>query len=395
MTLEAARSHALSAVPEARESVPPRHAFEAALDDLLRLVRTRKASDVHFEPRGEHGGGEIRLRVAGRLSVVRTFADPLQWDDLLKEVKRRARLAFHKGTAQDGRFTHLATNTDFRVSLIPTVIGGREAERIVLRAIPRDGTRTLESLGLPPPAVTALKAALGKNAGLVIVTGPTGSGKSVTLAGALGAIDRDTYSVLTLEDPVEMAIPGVSQSQTSERFSFAHGLRAFLRQDPDYILVGETRDGETAKILLQAANTGHVVLTTLHTNSAAEAFGRLAALGADETLARECATFVCAQRLASKLCPHCTEEETDLDLRARLHVGFPELEAGFVPRRARGCDHCHGTGLSGRVLLFEFIAPVRGEDGRTQLTPFGSLRSDALRALKEGLIDAGEALSFT
>lgn len=370
-----------------------KHAFEAALDDILRLARERKASDIHFEPRGEAGGGEIRFRVSGRLQVLRTFEDASQWDDLLKELKRRAGLSFTTGIAQDARFTSEQAASDYRVSLIPVCLGVREAERVVLRVIPRSTSFSLETLGLPTGAISAYRAALGKDKGLIIVTGPTGSGKSVTLASGIAEIDRNAYSVLTLEDPVESLLAGVAQAQVTRSFSFADGLRAFLRQDPDYILVGETRDPETAKVLLQAADTGHVVLTTLHTNSAAEAFRRLAALGVDEELARECATFVCAQRLAPRLCVHCKEPDA---ARAPLaHRLFADLPGDFVPQHSTGCAQCHGTGLSGRVLIFEYMAPQKSEHGKDELVSFGSLRESAREALMKGDIDAIEASTYT
>jgi len=369
-----------------------KHAFEAAVEDLLSLAKERKASDLHFEPRGENGGGEVRFRLSGRLVTLRTFENPTHWDDVLKELKRRAGLAFKTGFAQDARFTSETMASDYRVSLIPVCLGVRDAERIVLRVIPRSTTFSLETLGLPQSAVDAFRAALARDKGLVIVTGPTGSGKSVTLASGIREIDREANSVLTLEDPVESLIAGVAQAQVTATFTFADGLRAFLRQDPDYILVGETRDSETAKILLQAADTGHVVLTTLHTNSAREAFRRLAALGVDEELARECVTFVCAQRLPSRLCAHCTEE--DVEHAALARRTFPELPLTFIPMRSRGCSLCHGTGLSGRVLLFEYIAPVRNSAGKTELVAFGSLRESARSALEKGEIDALEAFTY-
>lgn len=366
-----------------------KHAFEAQFQDILRVARERKASDIHFAPRGA-AGGHIRLRVSGHCIVHKAVADAHAWDDLLKEVKRRAGLAFQKGIAQDRRFSDPGTNADYRVSLVPAQVGDREAEQIVLRALPRDVSFSLEAIGLPVPARAALDAALGGNQGLIVVTGPTGSGKTVTLMSALQAIDFERYSVLTLEDPVEYALAGITQVQVSEKLSFAQGLRAFLRQDPDYILVGETRDRETAAALIQAANTGHVVLTTLHTNSAAEAFTRLAALGVEEELARANATFVCAQRLAPRLCPHCTEDDTDgLPLVRKL---FPTFEG--VPKRAHGCARCHGTGISGRELLFEFIAPRRTLSGRRELIQESSLAEQALAALQAGRISAQEAASY-
>jgi type II secretory ATPase GspE/PulE/Tfp pilus assembly ATPase PilB-like protein len=209
---------------------------------------------------------------------------------------------------------------------------------------------------------------------------------------ALMAVDRERFSVLTLEDPVEYALPGVTQTQVSAKLSFAQGLRAFLRQDPDYILVGETRDRETAGALLEAANTGHVVLTTLHTNSAADAFARLESLGVDPVLAREAVTFASAQRLAPKLCAACAVPDPE---------GQRLVEAVFGARppssakRSPGCLNCNGTGVTGRLLLFEYLAPTRDAHGVRVLTQASSLREQALHLFEQGVLHASELLALS
>ena len=376
----------------------PPHVFSQAVDFYLFEASKQRVSDIHLAPR--HMGGEVRFRVSGHLQCFRTIENHLEWEDLLKEIKRRAGLAFQKGFAQDSRFSDARTRSDYRVSLVPVQIGNREAEQIVIRILPQDAVFALEKLGLPPAALEALHFALSANQGLIIVTGPTGSGKTVTLMSALCAIERDKYSVLTLEDPVEYTLPGITQVQVSDKLTFAQGLRAFLRQDPDYILVGETRDSETATALIQAANTGHVVLTTLHTNSAAEAFTRLSALGVDENLARENASFVCAQRLIPRLCAHCLEydEEGARKLQTLLPEIFESQSSEHTsikfPLKTKGCSACNGTGFSGRELLFEFIAPFKNAAGKRELVSSPTLKQSSISLVRKGVINASEALAL-
>ena len=369
------------------------HAFSEAIDFYLHKARDMKVSDIHFAPRG--AGGDVRFRVSGHLQEFRTIENDHEWDDLLKEVKRRAGLEFQKGFAQDRRFSQASTASDYRVSLVPVQVGDREAEQIVIRILPRDAVFSLEKLGLPLPALEALQLALSANQGLIVVTGPTGSGKTVTLMSALCAIEREKYSVLTLEDPVEYALSGITQVQVSDKITFAQGLRAFLRQDPDYILVGETRDRETASALIQAANTGHVVLTTLHTNSALDVFSRLASLGVEEELVRANATFLCAQRLVPRLCMECAAP--DFESLPLLEKLFPEEFSSLnteYPNHSVGCAKCAGTGIDGRELLFEFVAPMRTATGKRELVSSDSLKTSAIRLVKKGRIHAQELIAL-
>ncbi len=390
-------------VREPHRAHQKQHAFSEAFDFYLKKASELKVSDIHFAPR--ECGGEVRFRVSGLLQTYRKINASLDWDDLIKEVKRRATLAFQKGFAQDSRFSEVATNSDYRVSLVPVQLGAREAEQIVVRILPRDSLFSLDKLGLPADAFESLTKALNGNQGLIVVTGPTGSGKTVTLMSALMAIDRLKYSVLTLEDPVEYALAGITQVQVSEKLTFANGLRAFLRQDPDYILVGETRDSETASALIQAANTGHVVLTTLHTNSALDVFSRLGALGVDENLVRANATFICAQRLVPRLCRHC--KSPDLEGAEILQKLFPtdfsaneknkmtEKNENFhIPMNSLGCERCAQTGVEGRELLFEFISPQRTATGTKELVCSSSLLSAAIALVKKGLINVQELASL-
>jgi general secretion pathway protein E len=371
------------------------HVFSQAFAFYLTKANEMKASDIHFCPR--LSGGEVRFRVSGHLRSVQCIEDHLEWEDLLKEVKRRSGLAFQKGFAQDSRFSETALSADYRVSLVPVQTGSRESEQIVIRILPRESHFSIEKLGLPDDATSALKLALAANQGLIVVTGPTGSGKTVTLMSALCAIECDKYSVLTLEDPVEYCLPGITQVQVSEKLSFAQGLRAFLRQDPDYILVGETRDPETATAVVQAANTGHVVLTTLHTNSAADAVTRFSQLGVEEFLVRENASFICAQRLIPRLCDGC--KEFDEEGRRKLTVLMPEIfEVGEIgndfPLHALGCVNCSGSGISGRQLVFEYIAPRRNLTGQKELISSPTLKQSAITLVQKGKIHADELIAM-
>ena len=371
------------------------HVFAQAFGYYLTKAKELKVSDINFSPRV--AGGDVRFRISGHLQTFRVIEDNFEWDDLLKEVKRRSGLAFQKGFAQDSRFSESATASDYRVSLVPVHLGARESEQIVIRILPRENQFSLEQLGLPDDAVRSLSLALASNHGLIVVTGPTGSGKTVTLMSALCAIERDKYSVITLEDPVEYCLSKITQVQVSEKLTFAQGLRAFLRQDPDYILVGETRDTETASAVVQAANTGHVVLTTLHTNSAADAFCRFAQLGVDENLVRENATFVCAQRLIPKLCPHC--KEFDEEGLRKLKLFVPEifertsLESEY-PLHGKGCSRCAGSGIIGRQLVFEFIVPKRDQFGKRQLISSPTLKQSAIELVQKGVIHADELIAL-
>ena len=387
------REHSQAGAPnKLQDQTTITHAFRDAVAFLLLAAKERHASDIHLVPRDREGGGDVRFRIFGHLVTFKTYASPSHWDDLVKEVKRRASLSFERGVAQDARFSDALTRCDYRVSLIPVRVGERQAEQIVLRILPQDATYSLDALTIPFAAKEALRRALALDQGLIILTGPTGSGKTSTLMSALMAVDRARYSVLTLEDPVEYVLEGVTQVQVTAKLTFAEGLRAFLRQDPDYILVGETRDRETAHAVIQAANTGHVVLTTLHTNSAAAAFARLGALGVDDALARETAVFVSAQRLVPRLCAACAEPDPGcLPLIERM---FGAREAEIRPCQSKGCAACNGTGVSGRSLLFEFMAPAQSDLGARELRQVSSLREQALFLFEKGDLHASELMAL-
>jgi type II secretory ATPase GspE/PulE/Tfp pilus assembly ATPase PilB-like protein len=365
--------------------------FASLLDAILSNACRLGVSDIHFTP-SLKSGGRVRFRLYGVLSVAHEISNQVQWEDLLKEIKRRANFSFQKGFAQDARFSDAKARVDLRANLIPVQKGIRLDEQIVLRLLPWDVNFDLKKLGLSERAFSHLTHAASLEKGLFLVTGPTGSGKTRTLLSILQSLDRERYSILSLEDPVEQPLEGISQVEISKNLSFAAGLRAFLRQDPDYILVGETCDHETAENLLHAANTGHLVFTTLHTNSAKEAVERLVSLGAQKDLLQELLVFVCAQRLLPLLCTHCkTDDKYSLEI---LEHYFDDLPMDFVPKKSLGCTECQGTGIKGRALLFEYLTPEKNKDGKKHLKEHTTLLLEAKKILLKGDCDAKEILSL-
>lgn len=357
-------------------------AFASAFDEILLKAVHAGASDIHFEPRDQ--ALRVRARVHGHLVVLQEVLDERRATRLGEVVKRSCGFDLGRtGVPQDARFARDDLGFDFRAALVP-VLGG---EKVVLRLLSRHQSFDLDTYPLLTPAKADLRAALGKASGLIVVSGPTGSGKSTLLYNALGSLDRERLNIGTIEDPVEYRLEGLSQSQVERKRggSFAGMLRAFMRADPDVILVGEVRDDETAEAALHAASTGHLVLTTVHANSAAEIGDRLEGLGVHRDLYEANLRFASAQRLAPRLCPSC--RELDPEGARQAAAVFGELAVAY---RAEGCEACGGTGVVGRVLLFEWLA--RRADGA--LTARGSLRADALRALNEGEIDARSACSF-
>jgi general secretion pathway protein E len=308
------------------------------------------ASDVHVE------SFESALRVRFRVDGVMREAVALPAriaPMLVSRVKVMARLDIaEKRVPQDGRVSLAmgARTFDVRVSTLPT----RGGERVVMRILDKDaGTLSLPQLGMDGDVLEALREALRIPNGILLVTGPTGSGKTTTLYAALSALDDGERNILTVEDPVEYAIEGVGQTQVNPRvgMTFAAGLRAILRQDPDVVMVGEIRDGETAQIAVQASLTGHLVLSTVHTNDAAGAITRLRDIGIEPFLLASSLRLVLAQRLVRRLCPHCRAPSEEALALAR--VAMP----GFAgpAYRAVGCEHCRHTGYAGRTGIHEVI----------------------------------------
>ncbi len=335
------------------------------------------ASDIHIEPYEKDT--RLRYRIDGVLEEKRTFPKVMH-DPIVARIKILANMKLdEKRKPLDGRFKVQVgeTATDLRISTLPTVYG----EKVVIRLLQDEGTvLSFKDLGLRGLSLKRVEEAILKPTGIILVTGPTGSGKTVTLASALNKLNTVRVNIMTLEDPVEIRIPGVNQVQINPQagVTFATGLRAFLRQDPDVIMVGEIRDGETAELAIHAALTGHLVLATLHTNSASGAIPRLLDQGVEDYLLTSTINVVVAQRLVRRICPHCKEEitppeEVQQEMRSILHSLDPSKVATTTRDKAiieamkklnnpqltvfrgKGCDKCANTGYHGRVGIFEVL----------------------------------------
>jgi general secretion pathway protein E len=318
---------------------------------LIKAVNV-KASDIHFEPYEDEV--LVRMRLDGVLQPY-TSISPARYREVVSRIKIMANLnVAEKRVPQDGK-VHIKVggkDYDIRVSVVPTVFG----ERAVLRLLDKSGgVLTLKELGLDEEQLKKVERLASKPHGIVLVTGPTGAGKSTTLYAMLLKIKNPKRNIITIEDPVEYQIKGIGQIQVNPKvgLTFASGLRAVLRQDPDVIMVGEIRDRETAEIAVQAALTGHLVLSTLHTNDAPSAVTRLADMEIEPFLIASTLEGVISQRLVRKICPHC---------RVAYKPSEEELkELGLDPKgdytfyRGEGCEHCLGTGYKGRTGIFEVL----------------------------------------
>ena len=335
---------------EQAAAAPPEGAIVALVDSLIADGIAARASDIHLER--EENAVAVRHRVDGVLRNVRAL-EPETGLPLVSRIKIMAGLDIaDRLRPQDGRLTVslAAGQVDLRVSTLPAAHG----EKVVLRVLDaRAGGVTLDSLGLTPNALAGLTRLIDAREGMILVTGPTGSGKTTTLYAALRSILRRGLNVVTVEDPVEYRLPGIVQVQVSMRtgLTFAAALRSILRQDPDVILVGEIRDAETATIAIQAALTGHLVLSTLHTIDAAGAIARLDDLGVDRYKAAASLRGVVAQRLLRRLCPSCRMVD-DTELGPALRRYFAETQTRW---RERGCRLCGGTGYRGRLATLEVL----------------------------------------
>ncbi|OYX93829.1 MAG: type II secretion system protein GspE, partial [Caulobacter sp. 35-67-4] len=308
------------------------------------------ASDIHIEPFEQ--ALIVRLRIDGLLREVLSLS-PRIAAMLVSRVKVMAKLDIaEKRLPQDGRISLAlgGKSLDVRVSTLPARMG----ERVVMRILDKDqaGLR-LADLGMSPEVLSALEAAVREPHGIILVTGPTGSGKTTTLYAALAVLNDNSRNILTIEDPVEYAVHGIGQTQVNTKvgMTFAAGLRAILRQDPDVVMVGEIRDSETAQIAVQASLTGHLVLSTVHTNDAAGAVVRLRDMGVEPFLLASTLRLIIAQRLVRRLCEHCRTPEP-ADAAAAALVG---IEPGETLYRPVGCSHCAHTGYQGRIGIYEAL----------------------------------------
>ncbi|HEY0787809.1 MAG TPA: type IV-A pilus assembly ATPase PilB [Thermoanaerobaculia bacterium] len=345
----------IAALAEASEEAPVVKLVNLILTDAIK----RGASDIHIEPYEKEY--RVRFRMDGILYEI--MNPPLKLRDAMtSRVKILAKLDIsEKRLPQDGRIklkmklNDKNKELDFRVSVLPTLFG----EKIVLRLLDKDNLRLdLTKLGFEPESLARFEEAIFKPWGMVLVTGPTGSGKTNTLYSALAKVNSPEVNIMTAEDPVEFNLPGINQVQMKEQIglNFAATLRSFLRQDPNIVLVGEIRDFETAEIAIKAALTGHLVLSTLHTNDAPSTINRLMNMGIEPFLVATSVHLIAAQRLVRRVCANC-KDEVDMAPQALINLGYKPDEVGsFKVLKGRGCDKCNNTGYKGRVGLIEVMA---------------------------------------
>lgn len=324
----------------------------AFVDELLEKAVSQGASDIHLE--STEAGLRIRFRIDGVL-YDQEMLDRSLMAQVISRLKVLANInSAEKRIPQDGKFLIPTAQQaiDVRVSTFPSVHG----EKMVLRILDRQRNQiSLEQLGMQESMLQQFKTVLGSSSGFFLVTGPTGSGKTTTLYSALSALHSPEKNIVTLEDPVEYYVAGVTQGQIRPEagFTFEKGIRALLRQDPDVLMVGEIRDTQTAQVALQAALTGHLVLSTLHTNDAPSAIMRLMDMGIEPFLINAAVTGVLAQRLARTLCTSCRVQDTPTEQERQLleRFGLPTQETFHAP----GCDACMQLGYKGRTGIFELM----------------------------------------
>ncbi|OGQ44412.1 MAG: type II secretion system protein GspE [Deltaproteobacteria bacterium RIFCSPLOWO2_02_44_9] len=366
--------------------------LKKAVDDapvvkLVNLILTdaikKGASDIHVEPYEK--SFRVRFRVDGVLQEM--MKPPLKLKNaIVSRLKIMASLDIaERRLPQDGRIKMKLgrdKEMDFRVSVLPTLFG----EKVVLRLLDKSSLQLdMTKLGFEERALKDFKEAIEKPWGMVLVTGPTGSGKTTTLYSALSELNKTTDNISTAEDPVEYNLMGINQVQMHEAIglNFASALRSFLRQDPDIIMVGEIRDFETAEIAVKAALTGHLVLSTLHTNDAPSTVNRLLNMGIEPFLIASATNLILAQRLARKICKDC-KEEIHVPPQALIEIGIPPEEAKtFKCFHGKGCATCNGTGCKGRIALYE-VMPMT--EGLKELVLNGASSAELKRgAIKEGM----------
>ncbi len=352
------------------------------LNALLLEAIQQGASDVHFEPMEE--GVNIRYRIDGVLQTRHAPSKEYQ-SQIITRIKVMARLDIaEQRLPQDGRIKLkiAGRQIDFRVSSIPVAHG----ERIVLRILDKSNVQVgLSTIGMRQETVDLFRKMIRYSEGIVLVTGPTGSGKTTTLYSALSDIHSQETNIMTIEDPVEYKLQGMAQIGVNPKIGlhFSTGLRHILRQDPDVIMIGEIRDKETAEIAIQAALTGHLVLSTLHTNDAPSAMTRLVDMGVEPYLLSSSIIAVLAQRLVRKLCPHCKESYVPSEDELKELYLQEDQESGYSLFRPRGCHLCFGTGYKGRHGIYELM-PVTHAMKRQLLKSADSLEL-ARVAMQEGL----------
>jgi len=394
----------ISSMERATEDAPVVRMVNAILQDAIR----KKASDIHIEPYEKIF--RVRYRIDGVL--YEAMKPPLKLKNAItSRIKIMAELDIaERRLPQDGRIKIKlggGKDMDFRVSVLPTLFG----EKVCLRLLDKNNLQTdLTKLGYEPEALAHFQHEIHKPFGMVLVTGPTGSGKTVSLYSAIAELNKVSENISTAEDPVEFNFAGINQVQMHEDIglNFAAALRSFLRQDPDIIMIGEIRDFETAEIAVKAALTGHMVLSTLHTNDAPSTINRLLNMGIEPFLVASAVNLITAQRLARRVCTECKEPEP-IPVQALVDAGVPPEEASsFVCYRGKGCTVCNNTGYKGRVGFYQVMpmleeirelilngantAEIKRESMRLGVK---TMRQSGLTKLKEGITSFEEVLRVT
>ena len=374
------------------------------VNSIIERAVTERASDIHLEPRETEM--QVRMRIDGLMRDILTIPKELQ-NSVISRIKIISSLDIsERRVPQDGRFNVRVKdkNIDLRVSTLPTIFG----EKIVARLLDKSGEKiSKEAIGLRGKDLEKFEKMIRLHSGVILIVGPTGSGKSTTMYSMIDDLNTKEVNLVTLEDPVEYNIDGINQVQINEKtgMTFASGLRAILRQDPDIIAVGEIRDGETADIAMRAAITGHVVLSTIHTNDAVGTIERLEDIGVEPYLVASALKGIISQRLVRRVCPNCRTAYTPT--RDELDDLGIEAEPGMQLYRGVGCPECFNSGYRGRIAVFELLpvnhtvrSMISERKNRVEIeqklkepgSGFVSLRENALNLMREGITSAEEVL---
>ncbi|MFC5044447.1 GspE/PulE family protein [Aquimarina hainanensis] len=372
---------------------------------LQKLIATAKdfgSSDIHMEPYEKFC--RVRFRLDGKLKEQYTISNK-EYPQLINQIKIQSGLDIsQKRLAQDGRITFKAGTEEFdiRVSTMPTLHG----EKIVLRLLNRNTQEvSLTDLGFTAHELLQYREASKQPQGIILISGPTGSGKTTTLYATLKELNKETSNILTIEDPIEYTLEGINQVQLREdiEFDFPAALRAFLRQDPDIIMVGEIRDDKTANMAIKAALTGHLVLSTIHTNSAWATISRLIDMNVPSFLIASTLTMSIAQRLVRKLCPHCKKEKNTETTDFPLTYDIPkDLKKYYI---AQGCNQCYHTGYLGRKAIYELLPITKDleqaiKSNQLQIDEYlsehniSTLEDNAIRLVREGVTSVDEVYAL-
>ncbi len=375
------------------------------VNSIIEKAALDHASDIHMEPRENEM--DVRMRIDGVMRDILKVPKEIMVSVIARVKTMSGMDVAEKRIPQDGRFTVsvASTHIDMRVSTLPIVWG----EKVVLRLLDKNNTFIgKESLGLRPSDMEKYNRLIHYHNGVLLIVGPTGSGKSTTMYSMLGELNTRDVNLVTLEDPVEYNIAGLNQVQINPKtdMTFANGLRAILRQDPDIVSVGEIRDGETAEIAMRAALTGRFVLSTIHTNDAVGAMERLVDIGVEPYLISATLRGVISQRLVRRICPYCKEEYKASEDELRK-LGIYDEDGELIFSVGKGCQHCYETGYSGRIAVYEIleITPavkdlIYKNAGRTEIekelakpgSGFVSLKQNAIELVKEGTTTPSEVL---